>query len=155
LYIQWQETKQQQEAHRRREALYARRRAQMERKHAAPVSDDEEDEPALAVGTANVARSPAADEDELSGPASKDARFQFSLKQLVFAMTAAAIVLAFVRFMGGPDKAATMLGLLALLGLVLHAAGYNPPAVVVLGWWFVLVLYVIFSVIGAMWTLAA
>jgi hypothetical protein len=155
LYIQWRETKQQQEAHRRREALFARRRAQMERKRAALGSDNADDEPAIGGGPPLVAAIPAADDNALSGSATTDTRFQFSLKQLVIAMTAAAIVLAFVRFMGGPDKAATMLGMMALLGLVLHAAGYNPPAVIVLGWWFVLVLYVIFSVVGAMWSLAA
>ena len=48
--------------------------------------------------------------------------------------------------------AATMLGFVALFGLVIHALGVEPPDVVVLGWWMILVLYVLLSIAVAVWS---
>jgi len=152
LYLQWHEMKQQQGAERRRNELYARRRAEIQRRKEGGFDSDLPDEPLGPISAALAASKTAtavADDD-----ASPAYQFRFSMKQLIIAMTAAAITLAFVRFMGGPNQAATMLGLLALVGLVVHAAGYTPPAVVVLGWWFILVLYVLVSIAAGVWSLA-
>jgi len=67
-------------------------------------------------------------------------KFAFSMKELFITMTVAAIVVALARLIGVTELA-TMCGMLALAGLVLHAVGYDPPRLFVLGWWLVLVIY--------------
>ena len=47
--------------------------------------------------------------------------FQFSLREMLVVMTAAAVSLALVRLLGGPSATASLLGLLALGGLVVYA----------------------------------
>ena len=39
-----------------------------------------------------------------------------------------------------------------VVGLVVHALGFDPPAVVILGWWLILVLYVLLSIGAALWS---
>ena len=78
-------------------------------------------------------------------------RFQFSLRELLMTMTVAAVTLGILRLMGSAETAATLLGLVALFGLVIYAVGYEPPQVVVLGWWLTLVLYVGVSIFAAVW----
>jgi hypothetical protein len=80
-----------------------------------------------------------------SAPPRTQFRFQFSMWQLLAAMTFAAVVLGFVRVVGGPNNAATLLGFVALGGLLAHALGAEPPAIVVLGWWLTLAMYVLMS----------
>jgi hypothetical protein len=75
-------------------------------------------------------------------PALEKFKFQFSLLNLFGAMTLAAVVLGVTHMLGGPAIAAMLLGLVALLGLVVHAFGFDPPEFVVLGWWLILVLYI-------------
>ncbi len=75
--------------------------------------------------------------------------FSFSLKEMFGAFTVAAVMLGLVQILGGPLQAAMLLGLIALSGLVLHAVGFDPPRVVVLGWWLLLVLYLFISVWAA------
>ena len=79
-------------------------------------------------------------------------RIRFSLREMMLAMTTAAVVFGLVRALGGADIAATLLGFLALIGLAVHALGFEPPGVVVLGWWVILVLYVALSIVAAMWS---
>ena len=76
-------------------------------------------------------------------------QFSFSLKQLLGAMTVAALVFGLVRLLGGADNAALLLGTIALLGLVIHLLGFDPPPVIVLGWWLLLVLYIVVSLWAA------
>ncbi len=71
--------------------------------------------------------------------------FSFSLKQLFGAMTAAAIFLALVRWLGGPNQAALMFGVIAMLGLLLHVCGFETPGLLILGWWLLLVMYILVS----------
>lgn len=73
----------------------------------------------------------------------------FSLKELFIAMTVAAVVLGLIRAFGA-DNMAIALGLIALVGLVVQAAGFDPPRMVVLGWWMLLVLYLFVGLIAAM-----
>jgi hypothetical protein len=44
---------------------------------------------------------------------------------------------------------ATILGLIAFAGLVVHAVGFEPQQSVVLGWWFILLLYVLLTIARA------
>ncbi len=76
-------------------------------------------------------------------------RFSFSMKELIGAMTVAAVLFALVRGLGGPNNAALLLGTLALVGLVVHLIGFDPPPVIVLGWWLLLVLYIVVSLWAA------
>jgi hypothetical protein len=69
-------------------------------------------------------------------------KFAFSMKELLITMTAAAVVVALAGWIGLSELAAVC-GMLALLGLVLQAVGYDPPRLFVLGWWLVLVIYLL------------
>ena len=70
----------------------------------------------------------------------------------MIAMTTAAVIFGLVQILGGAVNAATMLGFVALVGLVVHALGFEPPDIVVLGWWLILVLYVLLSIAAAVWS---
>jgi hypothetical protein len=74
-------------------------------------------------------------------------RFSFSMRQLMIAITIAAVVMG-VASLIGPGTLAIMLGILALVGLVSHAVGYEPAPVVTLVWWLMLVLYIGFTVLA-------
>jgi len=150
LYLQWQETKQQDEADRRRQALYAQRRAKFAR--AAGGGSPEADEAPLMQEPISITPLPS-EVDEIYEKSLKAQRFQFrfSMFELMAAMTVAAIVFGLTQFLG-PSSAATLLGLLALLGLGVHAVGFEPPGMVVLGWWMILVLYVLMSMAAMFWS---
>jgi len=96
---------------------------------------------------------PASEVDKMSREAKppEPSRIRFSLRSLIIAMTVAAVSLGMIRTLGGPSPTATILGLVAVAGLVIHALGFEPPQAVVLGWWFILVLYVLLSLFGAVW----
>jgi hypothetical protein len=138
VYLQWQESKHQREAEERREKMYARRRAMQARQQGQPVDDedllDEADE------TQDAAAGETARETSLRPPL----RFQFSLKQLLATMTIAAVIFGAVSLLGG-DLTATLLGFVAIVGLVVYAIGVNTPELIVLGWWLILVLYVLIT----------
>jgi hypothetical protein len=151
LYLQWQDKKHQDEVNRRREAMYARRRAQRE---SAPLSGEAAHQPAAHVVEPPLPSPPPADDVEEAWRQARQPRefhFQFSLQQLLAAITVAAIVFGLAHLFGGPSSAATILGLIALAGLFIHALGYEPPEIVVLGWWLILVMYVLLSIVGALW----
>jgi hypothetical protein len=78
-------------------------------------------------------------------------RLSFSLKQLMIAMTVAAVLFAFTFYWFTPAYTALALGLVALAGLVVVTAGFEPPRVVVLGWWLLLMLYVLVSILAVFW----
>ncbi|MEX2307066.1 MAG: hypothetical protein WD738_05710 [Pirellulales bacterium] len=147
LYLQWQEKKQQDEVAQRRHEMYARRRAQLGQTAAT-------DEVAAGEGSIKPFEPPITSEiDEIWQQARtrREFQFKFSMQQLMIAVTAAAIIFGLVHVLGGASNAATLLGLVALFGLLIHAVGVEPPEVVVLGWWLVLVLYVLLSVAGVLW----
>jgi hypothetical protein len=87
-------------------------------------------------------------------PAGRPLRWQFSLRQLMIAMTISAIVFGLVRMVGGPDVAAVVLGFIILAGLIAHAMGAEPPESIILGWWLLLCLYVLMSLAAAVWSQA-
>jgi hypothetical protein len=150
LYLNWQDRKQQAEADRKREALYAKHRAQFGpaapgHLGGGPVTESSpaiEQVPQLPNETDRIWRE--ATEREAF-------RFQFSLRELILVMTIAAVVLGTMRLLGGPTGMATVLGLAALVGLFVFALGYEPPQIVVFVWWITLVMYVLVSLFAAAW----
>jgi hypothetical protein len=150
LYFQWQERKHQAEADRRRQEMYARRRAQLGKK---PLPGDpvleKPEQPATPLDPLPPLQSEI-DEIWEKARERREFQFRFSMQQLMATITAAAVIFGLVH-LGGAEYAATLLGLIALAGLAIHAFGYDPPDVVVLGWWLILLLYVILSVVGFFW----
>jgi hypothetical protein len=153
FYVVWQEKKQQDEADRRRKEMYARQRAYFDRRNRGAASTDGGTVAEATVGHAVQPPPPPlpneADVAWQEAMARQRFRFQFSLKQLLLAMMGAAVIFGLVRVFGGPANTATMLGLLALAGLVVHAAGFDPPEIIILGWWLILVMYVLMSIVAA------
>ena len=72
--------------------------------------------------------------------------FSFSLKEMFATLTAAAVALGMITFLG--DQATIIVGLIALAGLVAQAMGYAAPPILILGWWLMLVLYILLSLMG-------
>ena len=147
LYLNWQDRKQQDEAYAKREELYAKRREQMLARGKTPavVEPPRPIEPTPSVtATAN----PTAEMWDEPAPR-EPFRIQFSLRSLILAMTVAAVTFGLIRVLGGPGPTATILGLIAVGGLVVHAIGFEPPQSVILGWWFILLLYVLLTFAGA------
>jgi hypothetical protein len=149
FYLNLQDSKHQAEAERKREALYAERRKQF-----GPAA------PSHVVGGPVEEPLPANDDSQLldqtdeigqESAERESFRFRYSLRDLILVMTAAAVVLGTMHWLGGPAVTATMLGFVALAGLVAFAVGYDPPQIIAFGWWFTLVLYVIVSLIAAIW----
>jgi hypothetical protein len=96
---------------------------------------------------ASVAIDPA--DLEPAPPPREEFRFAFSVKQMMVTMTAAAVLLAVLRFID--VKALTItLGAIALVGLVIQTFGlFEPAPAVVLAWWVLLVLYLILGLLTA------
>ena len=68
-------------------------------------------------------------------------KFQFSLRQVLITMAVAAVMLASLSIFGA--KALTIaLGVVALAGIAIQTFGlFDPPPIVVLGWWILLLMY--------------
>jgi hypothetical protein len=144
FYLQWQEKKAQEEATRRRHEMYERRRASMEKMMSGGDAAAAEANSALQKPT-----EPLPNETDLAWQEamSRDKfRFSFSMAQMMMAITTAAVILGLMHLLGGPSNTATVLGFAALVGLVVHALGFEPPGIIVLGWWLILVLYVLLSI---------
>jgi hypothetical protein len=151
LYLQWQDKQQQAEADRRRQEMYARRRAHLGKQSQGADATTAAEENAAPLETAPPIANEI-DEAWQQARAGREFHFRFSMQQLLAAMTAAGVIFGLVQMLGGPANAATLLGLFALFGLIVHALGYEPPETVVLGWWLILVLYVLLSIAGAVWS---
>ncbi len=122
-----------------------RRRRELEQQFAARRAGEEGKPLENSMGTISV------DADAAWGAANREAstlRFSFSLKEFSGAFTVAAVVLALLSWIT-PGQLALMLGLTALLGLIVHGVGYDPPRVIILGWWLLLVLYLILGLWAA------
>jgi hypothetical protein len=76
-------------------------------------------------------------------------KFSYSMKELLIAMTIAAVVLGLLGLFG-LDSMALTLGIIALVGLVAQAVGFDPPRMVVLGWWLLLVFYLFIGLVAAL-----
>ena len=75
-------------------------------------------------------------------------RFSFSMKELMITFTVAALILGFSTIVGA-GNVSLLLGLVALVGLLVQAFGVEMPPLVVLGWWLLLVLYILLGLWGA------
>jgi hypothetical protein len=149
FYLQWQEKKAQEEASRRRHEMYERRRAAMQKMMSGGDAGAAEASASLQKPT-----EPLPNETDLAWQeaVSRDKfqfRFRFSMAEMLIAITTAAVIFGLVRILGGPSNTATLLGFAALIGLIIHALGFEPPGIVVLGWWLILVLYVLLSIFAA------
>jgi hypothetical protein len=82
--------------------------------------------------------------DEELPPEKPALTFSFSFKQLFWAFTVVGLVLALTALLG-TQNASWMLGAIAVLGLAIHAMGFELPGIIVFGWWVLLVLYVLMS----------
>ena len=87
--------------------------------------------------------------DEPDSPPGHGFRFSFSMKELLGAMTVAALLLGAIQGLGGTENAALVLGAIALLGLVVNLVGFEPPPVLVLGWWLLIAMYIVVSLWAA------
>jgi hypothetical protein len=146
-YLRLEEKKHEIEVDRKRQALYARRRAQLAANMGAPLAEGIE-------STQQEVPQPPNKVDEMWQEAAKEQafHFQFSLREMLIVMTAAAVSLALVRLLGGPSATASLLGLVALGGLVAYACGYEPRQNMVLAWWLILLMYVLISICTAVWS---
>lgn len=144
LYLQWEEQKKQAEAARRREALYARRRELMGANAVGQPPDS------ATAPLPEVPPLPSAIDEVWQKSLDKESfRFQFSLRQLLTMITIAAVLLGMLRLFGDAEMVASVLGLVALFGLVLYAVGVETPQLIVLGWWVILAMYVLLSIATA------
>ena len=147
FYVEWKEKQRLDEADRRREEMF--RRAKELREAGLPPHPDSAP---IVPKEVDAEDRDDIDEREQLARVRREFRFQFSLGQLLMVLAVAAVVLGLVNFFGSPNAAATMLGVIALAGLVLHAVGVQPPQIVVLGWWLLLLLYVVLTVFATMWS---
>lgn len=76
-------------------------------------------------------------------------KFSYSMQELMIAMTIAAVVFGLV-YSFGPEAVTLTLGVIALAGLAVQAMGFDPPRIVVLGWWLLLVIYLAAGLITAL-----
>lgn len=147
LYLQWKEKQHQDKVAARRREIYARRREAQANAGAAGVAGNQPSEQAPLP--------PLEDEVDKTWKESmkaQGARFRFSLAQMMLTMMGAALVLGFITILGGPQEAATVLGMVALLGLIAHGIGFEPPPIVALGWWLLLLFYVVLSFFTVLWS---
>lgn len=79
---------------------------------------------------------------EVDSPSRPEFRFAFSIKELLITTGVAAVVMGLLSIFGA--YALSMgLGLIALTGIAANAMGYDPPRHIVLGWWILLVMYLL------------
>jgi hypothetical protein len=77
-----------------------------------------------------------------------DVKFAFSMQELFITMTVAAVAMGLAMLIP-TSILAMLLGLVALGGLVANTAGYEPPRLVVLGWWLLMVFYLAVGIFAA------
>jgi hypothetical protein len=150
FYLTLQERKHQAEAERKREAIYAKRREKFKAQAAG--------QPASARDATPVEIAPEVSESmkelasSIEPPVEREPlRFQFSMRELAIAITVSAISLGLVRFIGGPTVAATLFGAIAIAGLLAFVTRFEPPRVILFGWWVILLMYVLLTLLGFVW----
>lgn len=129
LYIAWQERQREEEISRKRRADRIRSQG-------------------LAEGLSDAQIEAEIAEEVGPPPAERQFTFNFSLKQVMIAMTASAVLLWLIQLTGGAYLIAVVFGLIALAGLAANLIGYEPPPTVAIGWWILLMCYVLFSMIA-------
>ncbi|MEM8865929.1 MAG: hypothetical protein AAGF31_10345 [Planctomycetota bacterium] len=74
-------------------------------------------------------------------------RFRFSMKEILITLTVVSVLFGMLSYLNFAAVAA-VLGLLAIVGLVAFSMGVVMPPLVMLGWWIVLLLYIVVSIAG-------
>lgn len=139
-YLAWKEKEHEAAMDERRRQLYAQRRAQVGRNlppQSAP-SDAAQDIPAI----------------DTAPPKSSFVQRLLTFcspRELLIASVGSAILLALLGGLFGAAVMATCLGIVALVGVVVQALGIDMPRIVALGWWLLLVLYVLMSLLLVVW----
>lgn len=130
-YLGWRE-------HQRQQRLELRRMQIYQRAHLARA------------GTPVAELPPLESVEEVPEPVVEPEPFRFSpsRNELIATIAIATAIFCLIYFVG-PNSASLLLGLLALGGLVVRAVGFQPPGTVVLGWWLILVMYVVASLLSA------
>lgn len=141
LYLKIEENKRQEQVQRRREKMYAERRAKQLQAGGQPAPMDWDADEDGAATTAPTTATPL-----------PEFRFQFSMSQLFAVTTGAALFLGLGMAVGGAERIATICGLAALAGLIVPAFGLRPPSFVVFIWWMLLLVFVVLSLGTAIWT---
>jgi Flp pilus assembly protein TadB len=144
-WIQWQERQHERKLAARRHQFIARQRAQRARDRGDELEAARYDKQAADANAAIVNEVDTAWQEAMARQ-SKLA-ISFSIRQLLGAITCAAVVLGLLAPLGA-SYGAFALGMIAGWGLVLHWAGYEPPPIIALGWWLLLVLYITVSLIA-------
>jgi hypothetical protein len=75
-------------------------------------------------------------------------RFSFSTKQLLITTAVAAVVFMLLKTIN-PEVLSLTLGILAILGIVVYAAGFDAPPALILGWWLLLAIYLAVGFLAA------
>jgi hypothetical protein len=129
-YLGWREHQRQQRVEVRRKQIYERAR--------------------LARAGVPAAGLPPLESVEVPEPVVEQESFRFapSRAELIATIAVSTVLFCLIYFVGS-GSAALLLGVVALGGLVVHAVGFEPPGTVVLGWWLILVMYVVVSVLSA------
>jgi len=85
-----------------------------------------------------------ADESDIVEPLPAPSTFQFNFtaKELFGSLAAAAVLFGLLHLLAG-SSLPIILGAVALLGLIAQVIGMQPPPLVTLGWWLLLVLYLL------------
>ncbi|QDU87513.1 hypothetical protein Pla175_08750 [Pirellulimonas nuda] len=130
LYISWQERARERRADRMRRADRIRRQGVADGLSEAEIEEEIGEE--------------LDDEPDEKVPV----RLQFSLKHLMIAMTVTPLLLGLIVVTGGAQVLAMLIGLVALAGLIANVLGYEPPPNVAIGWWGLLLVYVLYSVVA-------
>jgi hypothetical protein len=142
-FLSWKQHERDVLIERRRRALFAKRRtaqkaAREQKTGLPPVEEPPAEEP---------------DTDELDTTPAEPEKFRlrFTLAEMMTVAICTAVLIGLIAVLGLPQTT-TLFGFAALGGLVLHALGFEPPYSVVFGWWVLLLLYVVLSIITAIWS---
>lgn len=150
-YLAWREKEHEAAMEQRRQQLYAQRRANVGRNllPECPMSDAVHVEPAgESVGE------PSDDAAHAVQPRTSFLQRLLSFcspQELLIASISAAVLLGLLGTLFGTAVMATCLGIVALIGVAVQALGIDMPRVVALGWWLLLVLYVLVSLLLVVW----
>ncbi len=144
-YLSWRQHQHEQEVERRRDELFERRRIAQQalRSHTSgkPPADATPQDAEDAAHAADDMWDASPDEEQKF-------RLRLSPSELMV-VGVCLVVLSGLIVAWGLSTTATMIGFIALGGLVLHAMGVDPPYEVAFGWWVLLLLYVLLSIVAA------
>jgi hypothetical protein len=148
-YFYLQDRRRQQEADRRRQEMYAARRAQPGYRN--PLAD------AAATGSARgpAARKLTPEDYARAGVLveSKPTRLidRLTVNQWLTAGCIIATLFGIMYLVGGPQNCAVMFGVLAVLGLTANVLGWEQPDVLLFVWWVALAVSIAMGMVMAVW----